>query len=267
MSGTHGLGQVLVVIPTYNEIENLEHIVERLQGSVPEAHVLVVDDASPDGTGELADKLSARDARVHVLHRAGKSGLGPAYVAGFRWGREHGYDVLVEMDADGSHAPEELPRLLAALPGADLVLGSRYLPGGEVRDWPFYRLALSRGGNVYTRRLLRLPLTDATGGFRAVRGSLVDALPFDEVASEGYCFQVDWAWRAARAGARVVEVPITFTERAFGRSKMSGSIVAEALVRVTAWGLRDRLADVLPGRVRRPVPGRARDGGRSSATR
>lgn len=261
------VSRVLVVVPTYNEIENLEHIVERLQESVPEAHVLVVDDASPDGTGELADKLAARDARVHVLHRPGKSGLGPAYVAGFRWGRERGYGVLVEMDADGSHAPEQLPRLLAALADADLVLGSRYLPGGAVHDWPFYRLLLSRGGNVYTRRLLRLPLTDATGGFRAVRGSLVDRLPFDEVASEGYCFQVDWAWRAARAGARLVEVPITFTERAFGRSKMSSSIVAEALVRVTAWGLRDRLADRLPGRIRRPVPGRARDGGRSSATR
>jgi dolichol-phosphate mannosyltransferase len=204
---------------------------------------------------------------VHVLHRTEKAGLGPAYVAGFRWGRQHGFEVLVEMDADGSHAPEELPRLLTALEDADLVLGSRYLPGGVVHDWPFYRLALSRGGNLYTRRLLRLPLTDATGGYRAVRASLVDRLPFDEVASEGYCFQVDWAWRAVRAGARVVEVPISFTERAFGRSKMSGSIVAEALVRVTAWGLRDRLADRLPGRVRRPVPGRARDGGRSSGTR
>jgi dolichol-phosphate mannosyltransferase len=234
---------------------------------VPEAHVLVVDDASPDGTGELADKLATRDLRVHVLHRTEKAGLGPAYVAGFRWGRQHGFEVLVEMDADGSHAPEELPRLLTALEDADLVLGSRYLPGGVVHDWPFYRLALSRGGNLYTRRLLRLPLTDATGGYRAVRASLVDRLPFDEVASEGYCFQVDWAWRAVRAGARVVEVPISFTERAFGRSKMSGSIVAEALVRVTAWGLRDRLADRLPGRVRRPVPGRARDGGRSSGTR
>jgi dolichol-phosphate mannosyltransferase len=262
-----GEGAVLVVVPTYNEIENLEHIVERLQGSVPTAHVLVVDDASPDGTGELADKLAARDPRVHVLHRGGKSGLGPAYVAGFRWGREHGYDVLVEMDADGSHAPEELPRLLAALGNADLVLGSRYLPGGEVRDWPAHRLALSRAGNLYTRWALRLPLTDATGGFRAVRGTLIDELPFEDVASQGYCFQVDWAWRAARAGARVVEVPITFTERAFGRSKMSGSIVAEALVRVTAWGLRDRLADRLPGRVQRPVPERARDGGRSSGTR
>jgi dolichol-phosphate mannosyltransferase len=204
---------------------------------------------------------------VHVLHRTTKAGLGPAYVAGFRWAREHGYDVIVEMDADGSHAPEQLPRLLAALADADLVLGSRYVPGGEVADWPVHRLLLSRAGNLYTRRALRMPLTDATGGYRAARGELIDRLPFEDVASEGYCFQVDWAWRAVRAGARVVEVPITFTERAFGRSKMSGSIVGEALVRVTVWGLKDRLADWLPGRVRRPVPERSRDGGRSSATR
>ena len=234
---------------------------------MPAAHALVVDDGSPDGTGDLADELAAADPRVHVLHRTTKAGLGPAYVAGFRWAREHGYDVVVEMDADGSHAPEQLPRLLAALADADLVLGSRYVPGGEVADWPVHRLLLSRAGNVYTRRALRLPLTDATGGYRAARGELIDRLPFEDVASEGYCFQVDWAWRAVRAGARVVEVPITFTERAFGRSKMSGSIVGEALVRVTVWGLKDRLADWLPGRVRRPVPERSRDGGRSSATR
>jgi dolichol-phosphate mannosyltransferase len=260
-------GRVLVVIPTYNEVENLERIVERLHRNVPAAHALVVDDASPDGTGELADKLAALDPRVHALHRQEKAGLGPAYVAGFRWGREQGFDVLVEMDADGSHAPEELPRLLGALGDADLVLGSRYLPGGAVRDWPVHRLLLSRGGNRYTRWALRLPLTDATGGYRAVRGALVDRLPFADVASQGYCFQVDWAWRAWRAGARIVEVPITFTERAFGRSKMSGSIVAEALVRVTGWAVRDRLADRLPGRVPRPVPGRVRDAGRSSAVR
>ena len=260
-------GRVLVVVPTYDEIDNLEPIVERVHAALPEACVLVVDDASPDGTGELADKLAARDPRVHVLHRGGKAGLGPAYVAGFRWGRVHDFDVLVEMDADGSHAPEQLPQLIDALEGADLALGSRYLSGGEVRNWPLYRQVLSRGGNLYTRWALRLPLTDATGGFRAVRGALVDRLPFDEVASQGYCFQVDWAWRASRAGARIVEVPIVFTERAFGRSKMSGSIVAEALVRVTVWGLRDRLADRLPGRVRRPVPQRARDGGRSRSAR
>jgi dolichol-phosphate mannosyltransferase len=259
--------RVLVVLPTYNEVENLGPVLGRLRDAVPTAHALVVDDGSPDGTGDLADELAAADPRVHVLHRTTKAGLGPAYVAGFRWAREHGYDVIVEMDADGSHAPEQLPRLLAALAGADLVLGSRYVPGGEVADWPVHRLLLSRAGNVYTRRALRMPLSDATGGYRVARGELIDRLPFEDVASEGYCFQVDWAWRAVRAGARVVEVPITFTERAFGRSKMSGSIVGEALVRVTVWGLKDRLADWLPGRVRRPVPERSRDGGRSSATR
>jgi len=259
---------LLVVIPTYNEVENVERILERLRDAVPVAHALVVDDGSPDGTGDLAEKVAAADPRVHVLRRAGKGGLGPAYVAGFRWAREHGYDVLVEMDADGSHAPEELPALLTALDaGADLVLGSRYVPGGRVEDWPLHRLLLSRAGNLWTRWSLRLPLADATGGFRAVRGELVDRLPFDDVASQGYCFQVDWAWRAVRAGARVVEVPITFTERTFGRSKMSRSIVQEALVRVTWWGLQDRLADRLPGRVRHPVPGRARDGGRSTEVR
>jgi dolichol-phosphate mannosyltransferase len=253
---------VLVVIPTYNEVENLERIVERLQDAVPDAHALVVDDGSPDGTGELAEKLAGADPRVHVLRRAAKTGLGPAYVAGFEWARSRGYDVLVEMDADGSHAPEQLPDLLAAVEaGADLALGSRFVPGGKVVDWPAHRLLLSRAGNAYTRWSLRLPLRDATGGYRAVRGTLVDRLPFDDVASQGYCFQVDWAWRAWRSGARVVEVPITFTERTLGRSKMSGSIVAEALVRVTAWGLRDRLADRLPNRVSRLVPGRARIGG------
>ena len=259
--------RVLVVVPTYDEVDNLEPILERLHASVPDAHALVVDDGSPDGTGELAEKLAALDPRVHVLRRTTKSGLGPAYVAGFRWGRERGYDVLVEMDADGSHRPEQLPDLLAALEDADLALGSRYVPGGRVEDWPLHRLLLSRAGNVWTRWSLRLPLADATGGFRAVHGELVDRLPFDDVASQGYCFQVDWAWRAVRAGARVVEVPITFTERTFGRSKMSRSIVQEALVRVTWWGLQDRLADRLPGRVRRPVPGRARDGRRSTGVR
>ena len=250
-------GRVLVILPTYDEVENLERILERLHASVPDTDALVVDDGSPDGTGRLADELAARDGRVHVLHRSAKQGLGRAYVAGFRWALEHGYDVIVEMDADGSHAPEQLPGLLAALDSADLVLGSRYVPGGAVRDWPVHRLLLSRAGNRYTRWALRLPLGDATGGYRAARAELIDRLPFDDVASQGYCFQVDWAWRAVRDGARVVEVPITFTERRFGRSKMSGSIVGEAWVRVTVWGLRDRLADRLPGRMRRPVPARA----------
>ncbi|SFK71823.1 polyprenol monophosphomannose synthase [Geodermatophilus ruber] len=259
--------RVLVVVPTYDEAENVGPILDRLHRSVPGAHALVVDDGSPDGTGELAEALAARDERVHVLRRTVKAGLGPAYVAGFRWGRARGYDVLVEMDADGSHHPEQLPALLAALTEADLALGSRYVPGGRVEDWPAHRLLLSRAGNLWTRWALRLPLADATGGFRAVRGELVDRLPFDDVASHGYCFQVDWAWRAVRTGARVVEVPITFTERIAGRSKMTLSIVGEALVRVTWWGLQDRLAERLPGRVRRPVSGRVREGRRSNAVR
>ena len=254
--------RVLVIVPTYDEVENLERVLDRLHASVPTAEALVVDDRSPDGTGQLADKLAALDARVHVLHRTTKAGLGPAYIAGFRWARARGFDVVVEMDADGSHPPEALPEILAALGSADLVLGSRYVPGGAVADWPAHRLLLSRLGNRYTRWALRLPLSDATGGYRAARGELIDALPFDDVASQGYCFQVDWAWRAVRAGARVREVPITFTERRFGRSKMSGSIVGEALVRVTVWGLRDRLADWLPGRVSRPVPAHTRVRGR-----
>ncbi len=259
--------RALVIVPTYNERENLPLLIPSILAQGAQFEVLVVDDNSPDGTGEIADELAAADDHVHVLHRLGKEGLGAAYLAGFAWGIDAGYDVLVEMDADGSHHPEQLPDLLVALTDADLVLGSRYVPGGRVEDWPLHRLLLSRAGNVWTRWSLRLPLADATGGFRAVRGELVDRLPFDDVASQGYCFQVDWAWRAVRAGARVVEVPITFTERTFGRSKMSRSIVQEALVRVTWWGLHDRLADRLPGRVRRPVPGRVRHGGRSTEGR
>ena len=261
------LGPVLVVVPTYDEVGSLGAVLDRLHAAVPTAHALVVDDASPDGTGALADARAAADERVHVLHRTAKAGLGPAYVAGFRWAQEHGYAVVVEMDADGSHPPERLPALLAALADADLVLGSRYVPGGSVQDWPPHRLALSRAGNVYTRWALRLPLADATGGFRVARTDLIARLPFDRVARQGYCFQVDWAWRAQRSGARVVEVPITFTERTTGRSKMSGSIVVEALARVTWWGLLDRLADRLPGRVSRPVPGRARGGRQTEVLR
>ncbi|MDT7550267.1 MAG: dolichol-phosphate mannosyltransferase [Actinomycetota bacterium] len=232
------LGRVLVVVPTYNERDNLELIAGRLHAAVPDADLLVVDDNSPDGTGKIADEMSERDERVHVLHRQGKNGLGAAYVAGFGWAREQGYDVVVEMDADGSHAPEQLPRLLAALENADLVLGSRYVPGGSVVNWPKSRELLSRGGNLYTRLLLRLPLQDATGGYRAYRRSVLDGLPLAEISSQGYCFQVDLAWQAWRQGHRVVEVPITFVERERGESKMSRKIVAEALWRVTLWGLR-----------------------------
>lgn len=230
----------LVVIPTYDEIENLESIVARTLQVHTSLDVLVVDDNSPDGTGELADRIAARTGRVHVLHRAGKEGLGAAYLAGFAWALEQDYDTVVEMDADGSHRPEQLPRLFQALTQADLVLGSRWVAGGGVENWPLRREILSRGGNWYTRRALRLPLRDATGGFRVFRADALRALDLDEVSSHGYCFQVDLARRAVRSGLVVQEVPIDFREREHGVSKMSGSIVREALLRVTVWGLRDR---------------------------
>ncbi|MFI6154279.1 polyprenol monophosphomannose synthase [Kitasatospora sp. NPDC051170] len=236
------LGRVLVIIPTYNEAENVERIVGRVRAAVPEAHVLVADDNSPDGTGELADKLAVEDDNVHVMHRKGKEGLGAAYLAGFRWGIDHGYDVLVEMDADGSHQPEELDRLLTALRGADLVLGSRWVPGGRVVNWPKSRLLLSRGGSTYSRLMLGVPIRDVTGGYRAFRKETLLGLGMDEVASAGYCFQVDLAWRTVKAGFKVAEVPITFVERELGASKMSRSIVVEALWRVTSWGIADRVA-------------------------
>jgi dolichol-phosphate mannosyltransferase len=233
--------RLLVVIPTYNERENLPGILGRLHAAVPEADALVVDDASPDGTGQLADELAAQDSRVHVLHRHGKAGLGAAYVAGFGWGLARDYDALVEMDADGSHAPEQLPDLVAALDGADVVLGSRWVAGGAVVDWPRRRELLSRGGNAYTRFMLKLPVRDATGGYRVYRRDVLEALELAGVASQGYCFQVDLVWRAWRAGFRVVEVPIRFVERVAGVSKMDRSIVSEALWRVTVWGISSRL--------------------------
>lgn len=238
------LGAVLVVIPTYDERENLEPIVARVHASVPDAHVLVVDDNSPDGTGALADALAEADERVHVLHRTAKNGLGAAYTAGFDWALTREYGVIVEMDADGSHAPEDLPRLLDALRTADLVLGSRYVPGGRVVNWPRHREWLSRGGNLYSRLALGVRIHDITGGYRAFRRRVLEKLALDEVASQGYCFQVDLAWRTAQAGFRVVEVPITFTERRLGQSKMSGSIVREALWRVTQWGARHRVGQI-----------------------
>ncbi len=230
----------LVVIPTYNEAENLELIVDRVRGSVPRVDVLVVDDGSPDGTGAIADKIAEHDSSVHVLHRTEKAGLGAAYLAGFAWGMAAGYDVLVEMDADGSHLPEQLPRLLDALPGADLVLGARWIPGGRVVNWPRRREWLSRGGNAYVRLALGLGLHDATGGFRAFRRTTLEGIDLPTVTSQGYCFQVDLARRSVQAGFEVVEVPITFVERVYGESKMTGDIVREALLKVTQWGVRHR---------------------------
>ncbi|ACY97915.1 MULTISPECIES: polyprenol monophosphomannose synthase [Thermomonospora] len=240
----HGLGRVLVIIPTYNERDNLEPIVGRVRTAMPEVDVLVVDDASPDGTGEVADRLAAADEQVNVLHRAGKDGLGAAYIAGFRWALERGYDVLVEMDADGSHQPEELPALLEALTEADLVIGARWIPGGRIVNWPRSREAISRGANLYTRLLLGTPLHDATGGYRAYRATALEKINLDEVDSRGYCFQIDLAVRVLRAGLRVKEVPITFIEREHGTSKMSRDIMAEAMWKITRWGLQSRLERV-----------------------
>lgn len=239
-----GLDRVLVIIPTYNEIVNLPMIAERVRTSVPSAEILVVDDSSPDGTGELADKMAAEDSQVHVLHRTVKNGLGAAYIEGFRWALARGYDVVVEMDADGSHAPEQLPRLLTALAHADLVLGARWVPGGEVINWPKSRKVLSVGGNVYARLCLGFDLHDATGGYRAYRSEVLRAIDLSSIASQGYCFQIDLAWRAVQAGFRVTEVPITFAEREFGESKMSGDIVKEAFIRVAQWGWQHRKAQL-----------------------
>lgn len=234
------IGRVLVVVPTYNEIDNVRPIVQRLHSALSDVDVLIADDNSPDGTGAVADELATADDRVHVLHRPGKQGLGAAYVAGFRWAAEQGYDVVVEMDADGSHRPEQLPALLAALRDADLVLGSRWVAGGRVVNWPWSRELLSRGGNLYTRWWLGVPLRDATGGFRAYRRRVLDAIDLDSIASQGYCFQVDLAWRACRAGFRVAEVPIEFADRERGQSKMGAHIVREAFWRVTVWGASAR---------------------------
>ncbi|AXK45123.1 polyprenol monophosphomannose synthase [Brachybacterium saurashtrense] len=228
----------LIVIPTYDEREALPGTLARLRAAVPEVDVLVVDDSSPDGTGEWAEGVAAQDPAVHVLHRAGKEGLGPAYLAGFAWGLERGYAQLGEMDADASHRPEQLPRLLEAMAGgADLAIGSRWVPGGRVHDWPLRRLLLSRGANLYVRALLGLGVADATAGYRLFRAELLARVIAQDVASQGYCFQVDMTRRARALGAVIAEVPIDFDERAEGASKMSSAIVREALVKVTSWGL------------------------------
>ncbi|OLT46690.1 dolichol-phosphate mannosyltransferase [Saccharomonospora sp. CUA-673] len=235
---------VLVIIPTYNERDNLAPLLQRLHVHLPEAHVLVVDDGSPDGTGELADEIAAGDERVHVLHRTEKAGLGAAYIAGFRWGLERDYATLVEMDADGSHAPEDLPRLIEALGDADLVIGSRYVPGGALVNWPKHREVLSRGANVYSRVALGVPVNDMTAGFRAYRAHVLATLRLSDVVSAGYCFQIDLTLRTAQEGFDIVEVPITFTEREVGTSKMDGSIIGEAVVRVAQWGVQRRFGQL-----------------------
>ncbi|MCI0140893.1 polyprenol monophosphomannose synthase [Arthrobacter bambusae] len=245
--------RVLTIIPTYNELESLPKTLGRLRAAVPASDVLVVDDNSPDGTGQLADSIAAEDSQVHVLHRKGKEGLGAAYIAGFKWGMAAGYDVLVEMDADGSHQPEQLPLLLEAInDGADLAMGSRWVPGGGTVNWPLYRQAISRTGSTYARLMLGLKIKDITGGYRAFRRSTLEALKLDQVESVGYGFQVDLAWRVAKLGLKIVERPITFVERELGASKMSGNIVVEAMINVTKWGLASRWAALTGKKTRVP---------------
>ena len=234
-------GRVAVIIPTYNERDNIGPITTRVRSALPAADLLIVDDNSPDGTGRLADELAAADEHVRVLHRRGKAGLGTAYIAGFQAALDQGYDTIVEMDADGSHQPEELPKLLAALAGADIAFGSRWVSGGETLNWPKSRAVLSRAGNAYARIMLGIPLHDMTGGYRVYRASALQKIGLHNVESVGYCFQVDLARRAVQAGLTVAEVPITFVERTHGTSKMSKAIVCEALWQVTRWGITSRL--------------------------
>jgi len=242
---------MVVIIPTYDERENLEPITGRVRAAVPDADILVVDDNSPDGTGDLADKLAAADQHIHVLHRKAKSGLGAAYLAGFSWALERRYEVITQMDADGSHPPERLPALVEGLAEADVVLGSRYVRGGKVVNWPRSREILSRGGNTYVRLMLGLGIRDATGGFRVYRSSAIQKIDTDGIKSTGYCFQIDLAVRAVHAGLQLAEKPIAFVERTRGTSKMSNAIIREAFWRVTQWGITSRLQSLRPSVRRR----------------
>jgi dolichol-phosphate mannosyltransferase len=229
-----------MVVPTYDEADNLSWLVGRILATVPHADVLVVDDSSPDGTGAIADRMAGQDPRIQVLHRPAKEGLGKAYLAGFRWALAHDYEVIGEIDADGSHQPEQLPALLAALDDADLVIGSRWVAGGSVTNWAFRRELLSRGGNLYTRLLLGIHVRDATAGYRLFRRTTLEKIDLDDVSSYGYVFQADLAFRTLRAGLRVVEVPIEFVERVRGDSKMTRDVATESLRRITRWGLSER---------------------------
>lgn len=235
------MAETLVILPTYNERESLASVIGRIRQSVPLADVLVVDDSSPDGTGDLAETLAAGDPGISVLHRTAKDGLGRAYLAGFRLALERDYRYVVEIDADGSHDPAELPAMLdLARHGADLVIGSRWVAGGSVRNWPWLRQAISRLGNTYARAVLRSNIRDITAGFRVFRADALRSLHLSAVSSQGYCFQVELAWQLEQAGGVVVEHPIMFVERAAGRSKMHLGIVVEALLRVTVWGIAAR---------------------------
>jgi dolichol-phosphate mannosyltransferase len=232
--------RLVMVMPTYNEIDNLAWIIGRLRAVVPTMDIIIVDDNSPDGTGAAAARLAQEDTAVSVIHRTDKAGLGAAYLHGFQTALDRGYDVIGEMDADGSHQPEQLHRLVTALPAADLVIGARWIPGGSVVNWPLSRRFLSRGGNAYVRFILGLRLRDATAGFRLYRRSALEAIDLTSVRSAGYVFQTDLAYRCVRQGLRVVEVPIDFVERSRGRSKMSPGIAIESLWRITVWGATER---------------------------
>jgi glycosyltransferase involved in cell wall biosynthesis len=233
--------RVLVMLPTYNEIENIQDVLERARAALPDADILVIDDGSPDGTADRAEKLAEELGHIEVLRRAAKSGLGSAYRAGFRVGLARGYDVMIEMDADLSHDPAALPSLVAAVEaGADLAIGSRYVRGGTIPDWKWVRRAISRGGCLYARTLLHLPVHDVTAGYRAYHRGNLSRIALDQVRADGYGFQVEMTYLTDRNGARIVEVPIEFRDRCLGRSKMSGRIVVEAFVLVTWWAVRDR---------------------------
>jgi dolichol-phosphate mannosyltransferase len=234
--------RVLVMLPTYNEIENIQGVLERTRASLPVADILVIDDGSPDGTADLAEKWSAENGAVDVLRRADKSGLGSAYRAGFAWGLEHGFDILIEMDSDLQHDPAMLPALIHAVEdGADLAIGSRYVPGGAVPGWKWTRRFISQGGNIYAAMVLGLHVRDLTAGFRAYAATAIAKIELDEVKADGYGFQIEMAYAVANNAGRIVEVPITFGRRERGASKMSSIIVFEALALVTWWGIRDRI--------------------------
>lgn len=252
--GLSGPGRVVMVVPTYDEVSNLSTIVSRLRSAQPRVDILVVDDSSPDGTGELADELADKDPQVSVIHRSRKEGLGAAYLHGFRVALDRDYDVIGEMDADGSHQPEQLQLLMDALQDADLVIGSRYVPGGSIVNWPLSRELLSRGGNLYTRTLLDIEVRDATAGYRLFRRTTLERIHLEEIQSLGYVFQADLAFRTLRAGLRVTEVPIEFVERVRGESKMSRDVAIESLRQITRWGLRERRRRILAAVGREPSP-------------
>lgn len=247
--------QTLVTVPTYNEADGIRELIDAVLANAPDADVLVVDDSSPDGTAALVAAHPTYGDRLHLLNRPAKAGLGAAYRGGFAWALSHGYDVVVQMDADLSHPPARLPALLAALDDADIAVGSRYVRGGGVEDWPLSRRLISWGGNVYVRLVLGLPTRDATAGFKAFRREALERIGATSSQSNGYCFQVENTWRAHRLGLRVVEVPITFRDRTRGESKMTGAIVREAMLRVLTWRWSELArGEILPLRPRAAAP-------------